>query len=186
MSVVRQLMHFLGLGPDDEYGEPGLGDPASRRAQEPARPEPVPSRAAPMGPVRAVPEPEQAGVVRTFPREPDGPTTGPSPVSRPTGAVRPLMPSASAKPHVVAPSSFNQAQELGDRFKSNQPVILNLQGADKDLSRRLIDFASGLCYALNGHMERVAQNVYLITPSNVQVSAEDKRRVQDDIAGDPD
>ena len=49
------------------------------------------------------------------------------------------------------------AQEIGDRFKSGQPVIVNLQAVDKDLRRRLVDFASGLCYGLEGEMERVAE-----------------------------
>ena len=85
----------------------------------------------------------------------------------------------NAKPHVVMPTSFNQAQELADKYKGSQPVIMNLQGADRDLSRRLIDFASGLCYGLGGHMEKVANQVYLLTPSNVEVSAEDRRRLEE-------
>ena len=56
---------------------------------------------------------------------------------------------------------------------------MNLQGADRDLSRRLIDFASGVCYGLGGHMERVANQVYLLTPSNVEVSPEERRRLQE-------
>lgn len=92
------------------------------------------------------------------------------------------MGASIAKPHVVAPSSFGDAQEVADRFKSNQPVIVNLQGIDRDLARRLVDFAAGVCYALNGHMEKVTTGVYLLTPSNVKVSAEDRRRLQDDLA----
>ena len=91
-----------------------------------------------------------------------------------TAVVRPIPASASAKPHVVAPVSFNEAQEIADKYKGNVPVIVNLQSADRDLSRRLIDFASGLCYGLGGAMERVAHQVYLLTPSNVEVSAEDR------------
>ena len=56
---------------------------------------------------------------------------------------------------------------------------MNLQGADRDLSRRLIDFASGLCYGLGGQMERVGNQVYLLTPANVEVSAEERRRLQE-------
>ena len=78
---------------------------------------------------------------------------------------------------VVHPTSFNDAQALADRFKRQQPVIVNLQNIDRDLSRRLIDFASGLCYALNGSMEKVAQGVYLLTPANVSVSPEDRRAI---------
>jgi cell division inhibitor SepF len=58
-------------------------------------------------------------------------------------------------------------------------VILNLQGSDVELSKRLIDFASGLTYALDGGMQRVADKVFLLTPRNVQVSAEDRARLLD-------
>jgi cell division inhibitor SepF len=77
------------------------------------------------------------------------------------------------------PVGFNDAQEIGDKLKANQPVIVNLQGIDRDLSRRLIDFSSGLTYGLGGAMERVAEQVFLLTPSNVEVSAEEKRRLQE-------
>ena len=93
--------------------------------------------------------------------------------------VRPVPAPATAKPHVVTPTSFNHAQEVADRFKANQPVIVNLQGVDRDLSRRLIDFASGLCYGLNGQMEKVSNQVYLIAPANVEVSAEERRRLRE-------
>jgi cell division inhibitor SepF len=80
---------------------------------------------------------------------------------------------------VVVPVGFNDAQEIGDKLKDNQPVIVNLQGIDRDLSRRLIDFSSGLTYGLGGAMERVAEQVFLLTPSNVEVSPEEKRRLQE-------
>jgi cell division inhibitor SepF len=87
--------------------------------------------------------------------------------------------STTAKPHLVSPTSFNHAQEVADKFKSSQPVVLNLQGAERDLARRLIDFSSGLCYGLGGHMEKVAHQVYLLTPPNVEVSADERRRLQE-------
>jgi cell division inhibitor SepF len=98
------------------------------------------------------------------------------PVARPRPTVvRPLS-VASAKPHVVAPASFTDAQEVADHFKRNAPVIVNLQGVERDLMRRIIDFSSGLCYGLSGQMERVANHVYLLTPSDVEVSVEERRR----------
>ena len=93
--------------------------------------------------------------------------------------VRPFTQPQAAKVHVVVPVGFNDAQEIGDKLKDNQPVIVNLQGIDRDLSRRLIDFSSGLTYGLGGAMERVAEQVFLLTPSNVEVSAEEKRRLQE-------
>jgi len=79
--------------------------------------------------------------------------------------------------HLVIPKNFNDAQQIADKFKDSVPVILNLQGADTDLSKRLIDFASGLTYALDGGMQRIAEKVFLLTPRNVEVSAEERARL---------
>ena len=79
--------------------------------------------------------------------------------------------------HLVVPKSFNDAQQIADQFKDQVPVILNLQGTDTDLSKRLIDFASGLTYALDGGMQRIADKVFLLTPRNVEVSAEERARL---------
>jgi cell division inhibitor SepF len=81
-----------------------------------------------------------------------------------------------AKVHLVVPRSFNDAQQIADRFKAQIPVIINLQGADTDLSKRLIDFSSGLTYALDGSMQRVADKVFLLTPRNVELSAEERAK----------
>jgi cell division inhibitor SepF len=79
--------------------------------------------------------------------------------------------------HLVVPRSFNDAKQIADRFKQSMPVIVNLQDADVDLSKRLIDFASGLTYALNGTMQRIADKVFLLTPPNIVVSAEERAKV---------
>ena len=79
--------------------------------------------------------------------------------------------------HFVAPRSFNDVQDVADKFKDAIPVILNLQGTDTDLSKRLIDFSSGLTYALDGGMQRIADKVFLLTPRNVEVSAEERARL---------
>jgi cell division inhibitor SepF len=83
----------------------------------------------------------------------------------------------SVRVHLVIPRSFNDAQQIADKFKQSIPVILNLQNADTELSKRLIDFTSGLTYALNGGMQRVADKVFLLTPRNVEVSAEERARL---------
>src|ERR687898_2279552 len=79
--------------------------------------------------------------------------------------------------HLVIPKSFNDAQQIADQYKDGIPVILNLQSTDTDLSKRLIDFASGLTYALDGGMQRIADKVFLLTPRNVEVSAEERARL---------
>jgi len=79
--------------------------------------------------------------------------------------------------HFVEPKNFNDVQDVADKFKDAIPVILNLQGTDTDLAKRLIDFSSGLTYALDGGMQRVADKVFLLTPRNVEVSAEERARL---------
>ena len=134
--------------------------------------------------------------VRRLPRrrEPDGWTDDSQSVdSAPTSVATSSSSSRSSRPtrlrsadtgskasvHLVLPRSFNDAQQIADKFKDSVPVILNLQSADNELSKRLIDFASGLTYALNGSMQRVADKVFLLTPRNVEVSAEERARMLD-------
>ena len=81
--------------------------------------------------------------------------------------------------HLVIPRNFNDAQQVADQFKRSVPVILNLQTTDHELSKRMIDFCSGLTYALDGGMQRIAEKVFLLTPRNVEVSAEEKARLID-------
>ena len=82
-----------------------------------------------------------------------------------------------ASMHVVTPKSFNDAQQVADEFKRSKPVIINLQSTDRELSKRLIDFSSGMTYALGGGMQRISQGIFLLTPENVEVSAEEKARL---------
>ena len=107
------------------------------------------------------------------------PDPGDEPVSASrTSVLRPVGNGGSdVQVHLVIPRNFNDAQQVADRFKDMTPVILNLQGSDADLSKRLIDFASGLTYALDGGMQRIADKVFLLTPRNVEVSAEERARL---------
>jgi cell division inhibitor SepF len=73
---------------------------------------------------------------------------------------------------------------VADTFKRAQPVILNLGSVDKELSRRIIDFASGLCYGLEGNMERVAEAVFLVSPQGASISDDDRRRYRSGNLGD--
>jgi cell division inhibitor SepF len=98
--------------------------------------------------------------------------------ARPTTQLRSVRPGGNGRGdvrvHLVIPKSFNDAQQIADKFKENIPVVLNLQGVDTDLSKRLIDFASGLTYALDGGMQRIADKVFMLTPRNVEISAEER------------
>jgi cell division inhibitor SepF len=148
-GVWKKTLIYLGLVEEDDLHDFGYDDYAE---DEPA-PAPAPSRKG--GALRRVaeaPAPRRDAVVRAMPT--------PSP----------------GRLHLVHPTNFNDAQELGDKFREGYSVIMNLQAADADLSRRLIDFASGLVYGLAGSMQPVADRVFLLTPSGVQVSAEERRR----------
>jgi len=183
---MKNTRTWLGLGNDpyyeDEYGDPGYEDDFDDDLDDDVvddRPvaRPVTARAATRA-VRSVPDDrredwdEGDGGVRVISSAPE-----PEPEPQQRGVVRPLP--TSAKPFVVSPSGFNDVQQVADRFKRDQPVIVNLQGVDRDLSRRLIDFASGLCYGLEGDMERVADQVFLLTPRGAEVSDDDRRRLRE-------
>jgi cell division inhibitor SepF len=184
---MKNTRTWLGLGNDpyydDEYGDPGQGDDdyfdePEEDVEPPPAVRPVPARSAGRSGVRPVPSQQSEdreegdGGVRVIS---SSSASQPEPEQR--GVVRPLP--STAKPFVVSPSGFNDVQQVADHFKRNQPVIVNLQGVDRDLSRRLIDFSSGLCYGLEGDMERVADQVFLLTPNGAEVSDDDRRRLRE-------
>ena len=105
--------------------------------------------------------------------EPARPTTVLRPVGRGGGNGK----SSGGRVHLVIPKSFNDAQQVADRFKDGVPVVLNLQGTDTELSKRLIDFGSGLTYALDGGMQRIADKVFMLTPRDVEISAEERAQL---------
>jgi cell division inhibitor SepF len=202
-SMWRRAMVYLGLQDDDELDYGGeyesYGDYGDAAEEQP------PARSRGEAEARDNRSARESGTVRTRPPEPDyasdyaaeygvpaepAPAPAPAPprgtsreeplgVSSPRpSVVRTIGPTTAARVHVVEPQGFNDAQEVGDRLKANQPVILNLQGLPRELQRRLIDFSSGLAYAVAGNMQRVANQVFLLTPSNVEVSQEEKDRLQ--------
>lgn len=106
--------------------------------------------------------------VREVPSEAEG-------VVRTIATARP--PTATSSIHRSEPRRFNEARDVADRFKSGTAVIMNLQSTEDTIARRLVDFASGLVYGMDGKIEMVANRVYLLTPANVDVSAEDRERI---------
>lgn len=90
----------------------------------------------------------------------------------------PQAPRTLGQIHKVAPSAYDDAKEIGDKLKSSVPVIMNLQGVEDDTFKRLTAFASGLAYGLGGDVQRLGPRMYLITPANVEVSAEDRQRLK--------
>ena len=164
-SIMKQAMSYLGLGPDDSYASP---------SERPAPGEMAMAESAPDAPTHS-------GVtVIERPMSSSGvPVAAHATVA---GGVRRVPPS-TAQPFVLMPRMFDDAQQIGDRFKRDQPIILNLQGLDRDTARRLLDFASGLCYARNGEMRKVANAVYMLVPANVVVTDDDHRRATEQGIG---
>lgn len=158
-GVWRKTMKYLGLVDDDEFEaiERDGQDLDDRMLARP-RVEESPLRRFGRGehgpaPMHDAPE----AIIRTIPK---------------------TQPSAGAI-HRAEPKRFNEARELGERFKDGVPVIMNLQGTEDSIARRLVDFASGLVFAQNGKIELVAQRVYLLTPADVEVSAEERERIKE-------
>jgi cell division inhibitor SepF len=83
------------------------------------------------------------------------------------------------KMHIVEPKSFTEAQSIADKFKQGTPVIMNMVSTSPDLAKRLLDFASGLTYGLDGGLQKVSDRVFMLTPHNVDVSDADRRRLRD-------
>lgn len=180
-SFMKKTMVYLGLV-DDDYDEIDDYDDRSQRGYTPvARPEPRPLDAD--EPVdRHPPTTGPVNRIRTLPRDasPIQPSAPPQTTVTPRAAtVRPVGADTSAKVQVVAPQRFGDAKDIADHLKGNRPVIVNLQVADRDLQRRMIDFCSGVTYALGGDMEKVADEVFLLTPTNVKVSDEERQRLQE-------
>jgi cell division inhibitor SepF len=155
-GVWRKTMKYLGLVEEDEYDQVGAENDVEDDDRGMTRP-----RVTTESPLRRVrteaPDPVSPdAIIRTIPK------------SRPSGSI-----------HRAEPKRFNDARELGERFKDGVPVIMNLQETDESIARRLVDFASGLVFAQDGKIEPVATRVYLLTPPNVEVSAEERERLKE-------
>jgi len=183
-GIMKKAMVYLGLADDEfddyDYDEPSV--PSRRHAD----PEPAVSSVRPVARETAGWDQtsrdagyRESGYRESGYRE-SGETAVPTVSVTPRAAVvRPLSPVHTAKPHVVEPTRFADAQLIGDRFRNGQPVVVNLQDCERELARRMIDFCSGVTYALNGAMEKIDDNVFLLTPSSVEVSSEERRRLQE-------
>jgi cell division inhibitor SepF len=125
--------------------------------------------------VEELPDVEPAPVRRMRPQAVREVSSDAEGVVRTIAAPRPV--GASSAIHKSEPKRFNEAREVADRFKAGTAVIMNLQGTEDSTARRLVDFASGLVYGLDGKIELVANRVYLLTPADVEVSAEERERI---------
>lgn len=165
-TMWRKTLAYLGLVEDyeDEYAD---------LPEEPMRPQrPAPGQGmAPMAP--EPPRPEPSNVRRISPARPE-PQYAPPMQHQQSSSVNTI---SSGKVHITEPSTFNDIEEVGDRFRNGIPVIMNLAGASEGVAKRLLDFASGLIYGLEGRIERVGDRVFLLTPRGVEVSTEERRKL---------
>jgi cell division inhibitor SepF len=179
MGFMHRVKVMLGLADDyDEYDDEYYED------EDGGQDGPEPRSATPAGPYGAEPlsirrvnrEPD---VVRAREATPVIRSVGqPAPVPVPGGAPE-AAPAPQVRIHTLEPKAFSEAQSIADKFKAGQPVIMNLTMTDGDVSRRLLDFASGLTYALGGGLQKVSDKVFMLSPANVDVSAADKARLRD-------
>jgi cell division inhibitor SepF len=148
-GVWKKTMQYLGLVEDEEL------DDVEPEA-DPAMHEAAPVRRFSRSDVAAAEATRSEAVVRTLPN---------------------TRSAAPAAIHRAEPKRFNDAREIGERYKNGIPVIMNLQGTEDAVARRLVDFASGLVFGLGGKIEMVASRVYLLTPTDMEVSAEERERI---------
>ncbi|PKM50267.1 MAG: cell division protein SepF [Firmicutes bacterium HGW-Firmicutes-7] len=73
---------------------------------------------------------------------------------------------------VIQPLQFDEAQVICDHIKSKRPVVLNLEKMDKSVAQRIMDFISGSCYTLNGNLQRITNNIFIIAPENVDIAGD--------------
>ena len=126
--------------------------------------------------VDEMPEAEPATVRRMRPQPVGDVSADADGVVRTIAAPRPATAGPSAI-HRSEPKRFNEARDVADRFKDGAAVIMNLQSTEDATARRLVDFASGLVYGLDGKIELIANRVYLLSPADVEVSAEDREKL---------
>ncbi len=189
MSFLRNALIYLGFVEDDLQGEiASYGDPQARRTarqQEQERYEPQ---------VRAYDERWEGSSSRSYeeprayettrayeyeePREPRQIRSPQGP--EPLASVHQFPPRSMGQMHIVRPESYGDAQQIGDRMRRGLPVIVNLEEAESELARRIVAFASGLVYGLDGNLQKLSRRIYLITPAEMEVSSEDKRRLAED------
>ncbi len=177
MGLFHNIKVRLGLADDwdDEYDDEYYDDEDDGEPAEPRSTDGYYGRTA------ASHDPSyQRTSVRRLERQPDLERAREAAPLRsvPTGGqVAPMMP--HVKMHITEPKSFSEVQSIADHFKSGTPVIMNLTMTQPDLAKRLIDFASGLTYGLGGGLQKVSDKVFMLTPANVDVSAEDRRKLRD-------
>ena len=176
-GAMRKMAVYLGLVEDDGYDGPGF-DP-----DDEFEPEPEPER--PRRTTHQTQQEEPARIVHApAPREPRIAPVASITQERPSleKSAPVIMPKvvSEREPYRITtlhPRTYNEARTIGEHFREGTPVIMNLTEMDDTDAKRLVDFAAGLVFGLHGSIERVTQKVFLLSPANVDVTAEDKARI---------
>lgn len=196
-GAMRKMAVYLGLVEDDGYDGRGF-DPDDDFEPE-MEPEPERDRRRHQ-PAHQVEREEPARAVS--PPAPREPVPHPAPLPAESGRPARIAPVASITPErpnleknapvimpkvvserepyritTLHPRTYNEARTIGEHFREGTPVIMNLTEMDDTDAKRLVDFAAGLVFGLHGSIERVTQKVFLLSPANVDVTAEDKARI---------
>ncbi len=156
MSAMRKMGVYLGLleDADGEYADPEAEFDEPARRSEP-RAEREPAR-----PVANLAERRRPASVNE------------TPAARAATTVAPM-----SRITTLHPRTYNEARVIGENFRDGVPVIMNLSEMDDTDAKRLVDFAAGLVFSVRGTIERVTNKVFLLSPANVSVAAEDKQRI---------
>ncbi len=166
-DTLKKAAVWLGLVSDNNYAESeyGADDVTQEVPREPGRQQAtaqqpgVPQAAAP---VPAAPVAAAATVTELESRRPVSPAPRTADISR-------II--------TVHPRPDNEARTIGENFRDGVPVIMNLGDMEDADAKRLVDFAAGLIFGLHGSIERITSKVFLLSPHNVNVTAEDKERI---------
>jgi cell division inhibitor SepF len=158
MSAMRKIGEYLGLLEDtgvydDEYDDQEYAEP------QPVRRAPVPAKA-PGAQAQPAPVADLSQRRRT---------SAPAPAAAGIAELSMIT--------TLHPRTYNEARTVGENFREGIPVIMNLSEMDDTDAKRLVDFAAGLVFATRGTIERVTAKVFLLSPPNVTVAAEDKQRL---------
>jgi cell division inhibitor SepF len=152
-SAMRKMGVYLGLLEDTERYDDEYYEGYDEQPQTPRQEEPRPAPVANISERRRVPQPSQGR---------PGPQSVVAELSRIT---------------TLHPRTYNEARTIGENFREGTPVIMNLGEMDDSDAKRLVDFSAGLVFAVRGTIERVTNKVFLLSPPNVSVAAEDKARI---------
>ena len=162
-TFFKKAMLYLGLGADEDF----LGmDPQ------------VPNERPAEGGVIVKPTTDGNSNVKPISGE-----TGGVKLGREAVTVTTAKPRKFVKPHIVTPIRFAEVKEISEAARRSQPVIVNLQQAEHDVAVRIIDFCSGLKMGIDGAFEKAGSDVFLLTPKNVEVSEDEKRKLAASASG---